>query len=74
MTHEWGHVFGLDRVPEDGNRNQTVSPVINGTCQSSERSLGGPSAAATTSNPCSRRQKKIRGEAASPTTNETPGP
>ena len=40
MTHEWGHVFGLGHVPEDGNRNQTMSPVINGTCQSSERSLG----------------------------------
>jgi hypothetical protein len=39
-THEWGHVFGLGHIPEDGSQNLTMSPVINGPCQGSERSLG----------------------------------
>ena len=40
MTHEWGHVFGLGHVAESGSRNLTMSPAINGPCQSAERSLG----------------------------------
>ena len=40
MTHERGHTFGLGHVPELGNRNLTMSPVINGPCQAAERTLG----------------------------------
>ncbi len=40
MTHERGHTFGLSHVPELGNRNLTMSPVINGPCQATERTLG----------------------------------
>ncbi|QIN83814.1 hypothetical protein GBA63_15090 [Rubrobacter tropicus] len=40
MTHERGHTFGLGHVVEDYHPNLTMGPVINGPCQSSERSLG----------------------------------
>lgn len=40
MTHERGHTFGLGHVDERAHRNLTMGPIINGPCQSSERSLG----------------------------------
>lgn len=40
MTHERGHTFGLGHVSEDYHPNLTMGPIINGPCQSSERSLG----------------------------------
>lgn len=40
-THEWGHVFGMNHVPESGaSLYMTMSPLINGTCQGGERTLG----------------------------------
>lgn len=41
MTHEFGHVFGLADVgPEEEHGWLTMSPELNGPCQSSETSLG----------------------------------
>ena len=40
VTHERGHSFGLGHIPERAHRNLTMSPLINGPCQGSERSLG----------------------------------
>jgi len=40
MTHERGHSFGLDHVSELTSPRMTMSPNIDGTCQSQERSLG----------------------------------
>ena len=40
MTHERGHTFGLNHVAESGHGNLTMSTIINGPCQISERTLG----------------------------------
>ena len=40
MTHEAGHVFGLDHVSERRHGRLTMSPYLNGACQNSEASLG----------------------------------
>jgi hypothetical protein len=40
MTHERGHTFGLGEASESRHRNLTMSAETNGTCQTSERSLG----------------------------------
>jgi hypothetical protein len=40
VTHERGHTFGLGHVSESSHAKLTMSDRSNGTCQSSERSLG----------------------------------
>lgn len=40
VTHERGHTFGLGHVSESSHGKLTMSARSNGTCQSSERSLG----------------------------------
>lgn len=40
ITHERGHTFGLAHVSESDHGNLTMSDRSNGTCQSSERTLG----------------------------------
>ena len=40
ITHERGHTFGLEHVSESDHGSLTMSDRSNGTCQSSERSLG----------------------------------
>jgi hypothetical protein len=39
-THERGHAFGLGHVDESTHGNLTMSPFLNGKCQSSEKTLG----------------------------------
>lgn len=40
VTHERGHTFGLGEASEGSHGNLTMSEDSNGTCQTSERSLG----------------------------------
>jgi len=40
MTHEAGHVFGLDHVGERRHGRLTMSSYLDGPCQNSEASLG----------------------------------
>lgn len=40
VTHERGHTFGLGEASEGSHGNLTMSEASNGSCQTSERSLG----------------------------------
>ncbi|MCA1833187.1 MAG: matrixin family metalloprotease [Actinomycetota bacterium] len=40
MTHEFGHAYGLAHVGEERHGNLTMSTDNNGTCQTSEETLG----------------------------------
>ena len=40
VTDERGHTFGMGHVSERDHGNLTMSPIINGPCQASERTLG----------------------------------
>ncbi len=40
MTHEAGHVYGLDHVGERRHGRLTMSPFLDGPCQNSEATLG----------------------------------
>lgn len=40
VTHERGHTFGMGHIQERDHPNLTMSPIINGPCQRSERTLG----------------------------------
>lgn len=40
VTHERGHSFGMNHVDEGAHGGQTMSPISEGPCQMSERSLG----------------------------------
>ena len=40
ITHEAGHVFGLDHVGENRHGRLTMSPYIDGPCENNEATLG----------------------------------
>ena len=40
MTHEAGHVFGLNHVGERKHGRLTMSPFVDGPCQNRESTLG----------------------------------
>ena len=40
LTHERGHTFGLGHVLEKRHRKLTMSTIVNGPCQTAERTLG----------------------------------
>jgi hypothetical protein len=40
VTHEAGHVFGLDHVGENKHGRLTMSPYLDGPCENGEATLG----------------------------------